>query len=52
MYVHISVGTLEGDYFVLDRVYRDFLVAVLGYETWVYLIVLYMMDFDVILVMA
>ena len=34
---------------VVDRVYRSCLVSLAGYDTWVDLIILGMVDFDVIL---
>lgn len=35
--------------FIIDRVYRDCVMTILGYDTRVDLIVLDMMDFDLIL---
>ena len=34
---------------VVDRVYRSCLVSLVGYDTWVDLIILWMVEFDVIL---
>ena len=51
MTVPIRVSTPLGEPLVVDRVYRSYLVSLDGYDTWVDLIILGMVDFDVILVM-
>ena len=47
--VPIHVSTPVGKPLVVDRVYRSYLVSLAGYDTWVDLIILGMVDFDVIL---
>ena len=49
MTVPIRVSTPVGKPLVVDRVYRSCLVSLAGYDTWVDLIILGMVDFDVIL---
>ena len=49
MTVPIHVSTPVGKPFVVDRVYRSCLISFAGYDTWVDLIILGMVDFDVIL---
>ena len=49
MTVPIRVSTPVGKPLVVDRVYRSCLISLGGYETWVDLIILGMVDFDVIL---
>ena len=49
MTVPIRVSTPVGKPLVVDRVYRSYLVSLAGYDTWVDLIILGMVDFDVIL---
>ena len=49
MTVPIHVYTPVGKPLVVDRVYRSCLISLGGYETWVDLIILGMVDFDVIL---
>ena len=49
MTVPIRVSTPVGKPLVLDRVYRSCLVSLAGYDTWVDLIILGMVDFDIIL---
>ncbi|XP_015165067.1 uncharacterized protein [Solanum tuberosum] len=49
MTVPIRVSTPVGEPLVVDRVYRSCLVSLAGYDTWVDLIILGMVDFDVIL---
>ncbi|XP_015163797.1 uncharacterized protein [Solanum tuberosum] len=49
MYVPIRVSTPVGEPLVVNRVYRSCLVVLSGYETWVDMILLDMLDFDVIL---
>ncbi|XP_049387927.1 uncharacterized protein LOC125852238, partial [Solanum stenotomum] len=49
MSVPIRVSTPVGEPLVVNRVYRSFLVVLSGYETWVDMILLDMLDFDVIL---
>ena len=48
MIVPIRVSTPMGEPLLVDRVYRSRLVFVVGYDTWVDLIILGMVDFDVI----
>ena len=49
MTVPIRVYTPVGKPLVVDRVYQSCLVSFVGYDTWVDLIILGMVDFDVIL---
>ncbi|XP_069145596.1 uncharacterized protein [Solanum lycopersicum] len=49
MTVPIRVSTPVGKPLVVDRVYRSCLISLVGYDTWVDLIILGMLDFDVIL---
>ncbi|XP_049367958.1 uncharacterized protein LOC125832810 [Solanum verrucosum] len=49
MSVPIRVSTPVGEPLVVNRVYRSCLVVLSGYETWVDMILLDMLDFDVIL---
>ncbi|MCF8701934.1 hypothetical protein L3054_11165, partial [Corynebacterium sp. MC-10] len=49
MPIPIHVSTLVGEPLVVDRVYRSCLVSLSGYDTWVDMIILDMVDFDVIL---
>ena len=49
MIVPIRVSTPVGKPLVVDRVYRSYLVSLAGYDTWVDLIILGMVDFDAIL---
>lgn len=49
MSVPIHVSTLVGESFVVDWVYRSYLVTLAGYKTLVDLIILDMIYFDVIL---
>ena len=41
-----------GDSVIVDRVYRPCLVTFMGYDTWVDLMILDMVDFDIILGMS
>ncbi|XP_070036844.1 uncharacterized protein [Nicotiana tomentosiformis] len=45
----VYVSTPVGDSIVVKRVYRSFLITIGAFETWVDLMFLYMVDFDVIL---
>lgn len=47
--VPIHIFTLVGASSVVDRVYRSCLISLVGYNTWVDLIILGMIDFDIIL---
>ena len=49
MTVPIHVSTPVGKPLLVDRVYRSCLISLAGYDTWVDLIILEMVDFDVIL---
>ncbi|XP_049378055.1 uncharacterized protein LOC125842786 [Solanum stenotomum] len=49
MSVPIRVSTPVGEPLVVNRVYRSCFVVLSGYETWVDMILLDMLDFDVIL---
>ncbi|XP_049414692.1 uncharacterized protein LOC125877444 [Solanum stenotomum] len=49
MSVPIRVSTPVGEPLVVNRVYRSCLVILSGYETWVDMVLLDMLDFDVIL---
>ncbi|XP_055824467.1 uncharacterized protein LOC129892996 [Solanum dulcamara] len=49
MSVPVHVSTPVGEPLVVDRVYRSCLVSLAGYDTWVDMIILGMVDFDVIL---
>ncbi|XP_060171505.1 uncharacterized protein LOC132602743 [Lycium barbarum] len=48
----IYVSTPVGDSVLVDRVYRNCLVTFMGYDTWVDLMILDMLDFDIILGMT
>lgn len=47
--VPIHIATLHGDCLVVDQVYRSCVVSIFGYDTWIDLIILGMVDFDLIL---
>ncbi|WP_368738576.1 hypothetical protein [Corynebacterium parakroppenstedtii] len=49
MPIPIHVSTPVGEPLVVDRVYRSCLVSLAGYDTWVDMIILEMVDFDAIL---
>lgn len=49
MHVFIHVSTPIGESLVLDRMYRFCLVLLVGYDTWIDLMVLGNVDFDIIL---
>ncbi|WMV45296.1 hypothetical protein MTR67_038681 [Solanum verrucosum] len=49
MHVPIHVSTPMGESLVVNQVYRYFLISLVGYDTWVDLIILGMVDFDIIL---
>ncbi|WMV13423.1 hypothetical protein MTR67_006808 [Solanum verrucosum] len=49
MTVPIRASIPVGESLVVDRVYRSYVVSLAGYDTWVDLIILGMVDFDVIL---
>ncbi|WMV07257.1 hypothetical protein MTR67_000642 [Solanum verrucosum] len=49
MSVPIRISKLVGDSLVVDRVYRSCLVLLVGYDIWVDLIILRMVDLDIIL---
>lgn len=44
--IHVSIPV--GETLVVDRVYRSFLVSLVGYDTWVDIIILEMVHFDTI----
>lgn len=45
----IHVSTLVGGFFVVDRVKRSCLDYFYGYDTWIDLIIHYMVEFDITL---
>ncbi|XP_059306316.1 uncharacterized protein LOC132057727 [Lycium ferocissimum] len=50
--IPVHVSTPVGDSVIVDRVYRSCLVTFMGYDTWVDLMILDMVDFDIILGMS
>lgn len=49
IYVPLCVVTFIGDSLVVDQICRSCFVTALDYDTWVYFIMLDVMDFDEIL---
>lgn len=45
----VYVSTLIGKFVVVTCVYSSYFVLFVGFQTWVDLIILYMMNFDVVL---
>lgn len=50
MHVHIHISTLVDESLVVYRVERLYLFSLVGFDTWVKLIILWMVDFYIILV--
>lgn len=48
----LCIATTSGDSLVVDRIYTSYMVIVQKYDTWVDLIVLDMVDFNIILGIA
>ena len=49
MPTHIHVSTPLGQSLVVNQVYRSYFVSFVGYDNWVYMVILGMLDFDTII---
>lgn len=50
MHMHIHISTLVDESLVVYRVERLYLFSLVGFDTWVKLIILWMVDFYIIFV--